>query len=299
MPLVTTVLLAAAGCLCFYYFCLRYNRAERLRLNTLLEERTTQLTYALEEEQKALAGEIRAREAAEEARRIRTLFLSNISHEIRTPMNGVIGMTSLLEQTELTSEQRGYASIIHSCGESLLNVINNVIDLSTIESGTIEMDQQECDLVSRIEETLTVFRPRCRQAGIHLHYEIEKEVPLKIITDGNRLRQILINVIDNAARLTKKGEIGIRVFVSQPTSSLSSSPAPPARPPQSFPRTGGIEIGFEIKDTGIGISGDPFDNLGLTISDKLIRLLNGHIRVATERGKGSITTFTIFTHHLV
>lgn len=283
MPLVTTVLLAAAGCLCFYYFSLRYNRAERLRLSTLLEERTTQLTYALEEERKALAGEIRAREAAEEARRIRKLFLSNISHEIRTPMNGVIGMTSLLEQTELTSEQRGYAGIIHSCGESLLNVINNVIDLSTIESGTIEIAQQECDLVSRIEETLAVFRPRCKQAGIHLHYEIEKEVPLKIITDGNRLRQILTNIIDNAARLTKKGEIAIRVFVPPPTTHHSQ----PTKPlPQST-------IGFEIKDTGIGISGDPFDNLGLTISDKLIRLLNGHIQITTERGKGTITTFTV------
>lgn len=282
-PLITFALLAAIGCLGFYYVCFRRTRAERSRLNTLLEERTAQLAYALEGERKALVSEIRAREAADEARRTRNIFLASISHEIRTPMNGVIGMASLLEQTDLTSEQRGYTGIIHSCGETLLNVINNVIDLSTIESGTVEVDQKEFDLAACIEEVLAVFRVRCIQTGIRLHYHIDREVPKKIITDGNRLRQILINVIDNAARFTRKGEIGIRIFISQPST--------PASPP--FPPTGQMEIGFEIKDTGIGTPGDPFDSLGLAISDKLIRLLNGRIRVNAEQGKGTLVTFTI------
>jgi signal transduction histidine kinase/ActR/RegA family two-component response regulator len=240
---------------------------------------------------------------AEEAQRTKSLFLANMSHEIRTPMNGITGMASLLGQTSLTKEQRGYIDTIRSCTDTLLTVINNILDFSTMESGKIVLEEKETDLRLCVEEVLEIFMARALKAGILLHCYIDEDVPARIITDGDRLRQILINLVGNAIKFTEQGEIRVRLF-------LPPTPLPPDTPP------GHIQIGFEVKDTGIGINQDQFDllfqsfsqvdssvsrkyggtGLGLTISDKLVQLMNGHITVASDAGKGSAFTFTILTH---
>jgi len=240
---------------------------------------------------------------AEDALRTKSLFLANMSHEIRTPMNGITGMSSLLGQTALTREQRGYIDTIRSCTDTLLAVINNLLDFSTMESGKIILEEKETDLRLCVEEVLEVYMARALKAGILLHSHIDEDVPARIITDGARLRQILINLIGNAIKFTEQGEIRIRILIP-PT------PMPPDTPP------GHIQIGFEVKDTGIGIDPEQFSQLfqsfsqvdssvsrryggtglGLTISDKLVQLMNGHIAVESKPGKGSTFTFTILAH---
>jgi signal transduction histidine kinase/ActR/RegA family two-component response regulator len=238
----------------------------------------------------------------EEAHRTKSQFLTNMSHEIRTPMNGILGMASLLAQTPLTKEQQSYIETIRSCGDTLLTVINNILDFSAIESGKLTLDEKATDLKNCVEEVMEVFMARTNQAGVLLHCQIAEDVPPRILTDSDRLRQILINLVGNAVKFTSQGEIRIRVFL---TGALP--------PPQAHADS--IVIGFEITDTGIGIEEDKFGQLfqsfsqldpsgtreyggtgiGLTISDRLVHLLNGRINVESELGKGSRFTFTIAT----
>jgi signal transduction histidine kinase/CheY-like chemotaxis protein len=238
----------------------------------------------------------------EEAHRIKSLFITNMSHEIRTPMNGILGMASLLAQTPLTKEQQSYLDTIRSCGDTLLTVINNILDFSAIESGKITLDEKSTDLKSCVEQVMEIFMARTTQAGILLQCQIAEDVPPRILTDGDRLRQILINLVGNAVKFTSQGEIRIRVFL---TGALT--------PPEAHADS--IVIGFEITDTGIGIEADQFEQLfqsfsqldpsgtreyggaglGLTISDRLVHLLNGRIHIESEPGKGSRFSFTIAT----
>jgi len=283
LPLTTTVLA------CLTLSCLVCSILSIRRL----KKKTRQLQQ-LADQQKLLA---------EEALRTKSLFLANMSHEVRTPMNGITGMASLLGQTTLTREQRGYIETIRSCSDTLLTVINNVLDFSTMESGKIILEERETDLRLCVEEVLEVFIARALKAGILLHCQIDEDVPARIVTDGGRLRQILINLVGNAMKFTEQGEIRIRLF-------LPLTVLPPDTPP------GHIQIGFEVKDTGIGIPPDQFvrlfqsfsqvdssvsrryggTGLGLTISDKLVQLMNGHLAVDSEPGKGSAFTFTILAH---
>jgi signal transduction histidine kinase/ActR/RegA family two-component response regulator len=238
----------------------------------------------------------------EEAHRTKSLFITNMSHEIRTPMNGILGMTSLLAQTPLTKEQQSYIETIRSCGDTLLTVINNILDYSAIESGRLTLDEKATDLKNCVEEVMEIFMARTTQAGVLLHFQIAEDVPPRILTDTDRLRQILINLVGNAVKFTPQGEIRIRIF-------LTGTLPPPEAHADS------IMIGFEITDTGIGIGKDQFEQifqsfsqldpsgtrehggagLGLTISDRLVHLLNGRIHVESEPGKGSRFSFTIAT----
>ena len=243
---------------------------------------------------------------AEEAMRTKSMFLANMSHEIRTPMNGITGMSSLLTQTPLSREQRGYVDVIRSCSDTLLTVINNILDFSTMESGKIILEEKETDLRRCVEEVLEVFIGRALSAGILLHCQIEEDVPARILIDNARLRQVLLNLVGNAMKFTEQGEIRIRLF-------LPSWPLPPDTPP------GHVQIGFEIKDTGIGIEPDQFSHLfqsfaqadssvsrryggaglGLPISERLVQLMNGHIAIDSTPGVGSTFTFTILAHPVV
>jgi two-component system, sensor histidine kinase and response regulator len=264
--------------------CLYYSRLRLRRLSA----RTTMLEQQVE---------YRTRQA-EDALHIKDLFLTNMSHEIRTPMNGLLGMASLLSQTTLTREQNNYVENIRSCGDTLLTVINNILDFSAIETGKITLDEKVTDLRGLVQEVIEMFISRTSKTGIQLHYELSPDVPNRIMTDKGRLRQILINLVANAAKFTQEGEIRIRI----------------AHADAGSIQTKGEQIGldFEVMDTGDGIDAGPLDELkqffartdhatrpyggtglGLILSDRLVHLLHGRIRVSSEPGKGSRFNFTI------
>jgi signal transduction histidine kinase/DNA-binding response OmpR family regulator len=261
---------------------------QKKELETQVRERTERLVHITEQAQKA-------RKEAETANRAKSVFLATMSHEIRTPMNGVIGMASLLAETPLNAQQRDYTDTIRSCGESLLTVINDILDFSKIESGNMELEHQDFDLRSCVEEVLDIFAGKAAETGVDLVYQMNYDVPPQVIGDSLRLRQVLMNLVGNAVKFTSKGEIfiGVHLLKIHPDRQL--------------------ELGFEVRDTGIGISSDKTNRLfkafsqvdssttrkyggtglGLAISQKLIHLMGGQIYVESLPGQGTTFTFTI------
>jgi signal transduction histidine kinase len=171
--------------------------------------------------------ERKARREADIALNGKSKLLSLMSHEIRTPMNGVMGMISLLEATDLNSEQREYANTIHDCSKTLLAsvneiLINDMLDFSKIDSESVELSHKNLDLRNCIEEVLGMFAGKASEAGIDLVYEIDNNVPTQITGDYKRLQQVLINLVENAVRHTKKGEvfIGVSLITDTPANHL-------------------------------------------------------------------------------
>ena len=246
-----------------------------------------------------------AKEAADAANQAKSEFLANMSHELRTPLNGILGYTQILQRSEpLTDKGRKGVEIIRQSGSHLLTLINDVLDLSKIESGKLELNPVDFYLPAFLESVAEICRIRAEQKNIAFHIQLDPNLPGGIRADEKRLRQVLINLLGNAIKFTDQGRVTFKVEVIEHGEKLNL----PITDDQ-LPIT---KISFEIEDTGVGMRADqlekiflPFEQvgdvkrqaegtgLGLTISQRIISLMNGQIKVQSEFGVGSIFHFEV------
>jgi signal transduction histidine kinase/CheY-like chemotaxis protein len=249
-------------------------------------EKSTALDHALEEA-------LMAKREAEEASRIKGQFLANMSHEIRTPLSGVIGMTDLLSRTSLTAKQGQYVRTVKASGTALLSVINDILDLSKIEAGKMELAECVFQLREVLQEVSELVAAMAHSKGLELMVRVADTIPLCVGGDANRLRQVLTNLVGNAVKFTEKGQVEISGRLESETESH-------------------VVLRIEVKDSGIGIPEDKLDllfqafsqmdnsnsrkfggtGLGLTISKHIVEMMGGEIGVETKAGVGSTFWFT-------
>jgi signal transduction histidine kinase/CheY-like chemotaxis protein/HPt (histidine-containing phosphotransfer) domain-containing protein len=240
-----------------------------------------------------LESPARASEHQTERQRARSDFLAAMSHEIRTPMNAIIGMADLLDQTSLTAEQRKYVEVFQRAGENLLNLINDILDLSKVESGEVKLDAVDFEIVGVVAKATGIIQEEAMKKGLTVQWRIAAGVPARLNGDPGLLQQILINLLQNSMKFTEKG--GLDVVVEPDPD--SSGPA---------------ALRFAISDTGIGIPADKLEmifedftqadssttrkyggtGLGLAISRELAALMHGRVWASSEVGRGSTFYFT-------
>jgi len=255
------------------------SKGETERVNMELE---TAITHAKE-----------MADRAETASKIKGEFLASMSHEIRTPMNGIIGMTGLLLDTDMTAEQRDYAQTVRTCGDQLLTLINDILDFSKIEAGKLELEMLDFDLRTAVEETCDILRVKVQDKELEFSCLVDPGCPALLRGDPGRLRQVLINLANNAIKFTETGEVAISITLDSETGTQAT-------------------IRFAVRDTGIGIPANHMDRLfksfsqvdasttrkfggtglGLAISKQIAEMMGGRIGVESREGAGSTFWFT-------
>jgi two-component system, sensor histidine kinase and response regulator len=257
--------------------------------------------------QKRVAEALRAaKDAAEAGSRAKSSFLANVSHEIRTPLNAVIGMTELVLKSQLTAQQREFLSTVRDSGEALLSVINDILDFSKIEAEKLILECEKFHLRESLGDTMKSFAIRAHQQGLELACRIHPDVPAWAVGDYHRLRQIIVNLVNNAIKFTNRGEVVLEVAPCESTESPGSAG-------DQVGREDLVELHFTVSDTGIGIPAEKHatifgmfeqadssttrrhggTGLGLAIASRLVGLMGGRIWVHSEIGRGSQFHFTV------
>jgi signal transduction histidine kinase/CheY-like chemotaxis protein/ligand-binding sensor domain-containing protein len=287
------LLCITAGIITFYRLRIKNIKTQKKHLEKLVRERTEQLAYSMDEERKARLNEKHARLLAEKASCAKSEFLANMSHELRTPMNGIIGFTDLVLTTDLQQVQREYMGHISKSGHNLLGIINDILDVSKIESGKFEIENVAFQLPRLVEEAVDLLSVKAFEKKLELVCEIDPLLPKTFLGDPVRIRQILINLLGNAIKFTHSGEIVVSLHRADVIGQDNQ---------KQF-----RQLSILVKDTGIGIPDEKLatifegftqvdssttrkfggTGLGLSIAKKFTEIMNGQLTVSSVLGEGS------------